>query len=154
MPETAEYRFHHDVDVRFKDIDVGGHAHHSHALVYMEEARAAYWRDVAGRPDPADVDYILAEARVRWHRRILYPQRLRVGLRVSLLGKRHFEMEYEVRDSDGELLASGTTTQVMYDYGRAASVAVPPDLRRALEAFDGPFGPGGRRQETIRDGTP
>lgn len=147
--DVTPFRFHHDVAVRFRDIDIGGHAHHSQVLVYFEEARAAYWREVVGRPGSGldDIDYVLAEAHVRFRRRIFYPDALRVGVRVSRLGKRHFEMEYEVRSREGELLASGTTTQIMYDYDAAASKPVPGGVRRALEALDGPFGPGGRPRE-------
>jgi len=141
------FHFHHSVDVRFKDLDVGGHAHHSYALVYFEEARAAYWREVVGRPGVEDIDYILAEARVRWHRRVFYPLRLRVGVRVTLLGRKHFEMEYEVLGPDGERLVSGATTQVMYDYEAGATKRIPEDVRAAIEAADGPFGPGGRRAD-------
>ena len=47
--DRQPYRFRHPVEVRFKDIDIGGHAHHSHALVYFEEARSAYWREGVGR---------------------------------------------------------------------------------------------------------
>lgn len=142
--DESPFAFRHPVDVRFKDVDIGGHAHHSHALVYFEEARAAYWREVVGKGTLDDVDYILAEARVRYHARILWPQRLDVGVRVSRLGKRHFEMEYEVRSAEGELLVSGTTTQVMYDYEAAGSMPIDDDTRAAIGAVDGPFGPGGR----------
>ena len=148
MTDTARlFRFHHDVAVRFKDIDVGGHAHHSHALVYFEEARAAYWREVVGRGGIEDIDYIVAECDVRWHRRVLWPQVLSVGVRVSRLGRKHFDMTYEVRGADGELLQSGRTVQVMYDYGSGSVAKVPPDVRAAIEARDGPFGPGGRPAE-------
>lgn len=136
---AERFRFRHPVEVRFKDIDIGGHAHHSHALVYMEEARAAYWREVAGRPSIDEVDYILAEARVRYLARILYPQRLAVGVRVSRLGSRRFDMEYEVVGEKGDVLAEGATTQVMYDYEAGATTTMPGALRSAIEAFDGPF---------------
>lgn len=138
------FRFRHPVPVRFRDIDVGGHAHHSEALMYFEEARAAYWRDVVGRAGLAGVDYILAEAEVRWHRRVLWPQTLSVGVRVVRLGKKHFEMAYEVVGEDGERLQSGRTVQVMYDYASGGTVRVPSEVREAIEAWDGPFGPGGR----------
>jgi acyl-CoA thioester hydrolase len=138
------FRFHHSVEVRFKDIDVGGHAHHSHALVYFEEARVAYWRQVVGRGGPGEIDYILAEAEVRWHQRVLWPQTLSVGVRVSLLGKKHFEMEYEVLGADGARLQSGRTVQVMYDYVAGASTRIPESVRAAIEALEGPFGKGGR----------
>lgn len=142
MPHTPSesFRFHHPVTVRFKDIDVGGHAHHSHALVYFEEARAAYWTEVCGRAGVDEIDYIMADAQIRWHARVFWPQTLTVGVRVSRLGKKHFEMEYEVTGEDGTRLQSGKTVQVMYDYDAAAAVRIPDDARRAIEAFDGPFG--------------
>jgi acyl-CoA thioester hydrolase len=135
----APFRFHHPVSVRFRDIDVGGHAHHSQALVYFEEARAAYWREVVGRSGIDDIDYIMAEARVRWHKRVLWPQVLSVGARVSRLGRKHFEMEYEARDAAGDRLQSGSSIQVMYDYAAGAPKSLPEQVRAAIEAFDGPF---------------
>lgn len=140
----SPFRFRHPVAVRFRDIDVGGHAHHSEALMYFEEARAAYWSRVTGRHGLAGVDYILAEAEVRWHHRVLWPQTLDVGVRVARLGKKHFEMEYEVLGKDGTRLQSGRTVQVMYDYAAGAASRIPDEVRGAIEALDGPFGPGGR----------
>ena len=122
---------------------MGGHAHHSRALSYFEEARAAYWQEVAGRRTPEDVDYILAEARIRYHARVLYPDRLTVGTRISVLGKKHFVMEYEVRSGEGRLLVSGSTVQVMYDYGAGASQRIPPDLAERIRAHEAPL-PGRR----------
>lgn len=133
------FRFHHSVTVRFRDVDVAGHAHHADALIYFEEARLAYWRAVVGVADPDGLDYVLAECRVRWHARVLWPQDVTVGVRVSRVGRKHFEMEYEVRSEDGEKLQSGTTVQVMYDYARSSSKRLPDSLRKTLEAYDGPF---------------
>lgn len=118
---------------------MGGHAHHSKALCYFEEARAAYWREVAGRRTPEEVDYILAETRIRYHARVLYPDRLTVGTRVSVLGKKHFVMEFEVRSGEGQLLVSGNTVQVMYDYGAGISQRISPELAERIRAFEGPL---------------
>lgn len=136
---TPTFRFHHPVDVRFQDIDIGGHAHHSKALVYFEEARAAYWREVVGRPGLEDVDYILAEARVRYHARVLYPDRLSVGIRVSVLGKKHYVMDYEIHSSEGRVLVSGNTVQVMYDYAASSTKNVPPEVSERILSFEGPL---------------
>ena len=140
------FRFHHPVVVRFRDIDAGGHAHHSQALVYFEEARSAYWSAVVGKRGLDGVGYLLAEAEVRWHRRVLWPQTLAVGVRVSRLGKKHLEMVYEVVGEDGERLQSGRTVQVMYDYAAGAAKRIPEEVRAAIEALDGPF-PHGRPAE-------
>jgi acyl-CoA thioester hydrolase len=146
--DRQPYRFTHPVEVRFKDIDVGGHAHHSHALVYFEEARAAYWREVVGRVGPGTgeggIDYILAEATIRWHHRVHWPARLSVSTRVSFVGRKHFVMDYRVASPEGELLVSGSTTQVMYDYAADASKRLPAEVRAGIERFEGPFGRGGK----------
>ena len=138
MAGEQPYRFRHAIDVRFKDIDVGGHAHHSHGLVYFEEARAAYRREVVGRSGVDDIDYIVAEARVRWHQRVHWPVRLDVSLRVPLLARKHFVMDYRVSAPDGTLLVSDRTVQIMYDYRAGASKGVPEDVRAAIAARDGP----------------
>jgi len=130
---TGAFRFVHPVAVRFSDVDIGGHAHHSKALVYVEEARAAFWTDIAGRRGIDEIDYILAEAEVRYHKRILYPTELRVGVRVSEIGRTSFTMEYAVDDPSGERLASARTVQVMYDYAAGMPRRVPDELRMRLE---------------------
>jgi acyl-CoA thioester hydrolase len=135
-PDPSLFALWHPVEVRFKDIDVGGHAHHSLVLVYFEEARARYWGEVVGRVGVEDVDFILAEARVRYHGRILYPQRMTVGVRVSSLGKKHFLMEYLVRGARGEDLASGETTLVMFDYQEGRSKPIPLEVRARIEGWE------------------
>jgi acyl-CoA thioesterase FadM len=50
-------------------------------------------------------------------------------------------MEYEVwAEADGEVLVSGRTLQVMYDYATYSSKRIPDDVRSAVEAVEGPFG--------------
>lgn len=107
--------------------------------MYFEEARWAYWREIVGRGDLEHIDFVLAEARIRWHERVLWPQTLIVGVRVSRLGRKHFEMDYEVLSEKGERLITGSTVQVMYDFSEGASVGLSDDLRGVLEKHDGPF---------------
>ena len=133
------FRFWHSVPVRFRDVDVAGHVHHADALIYFEEARWAYWMHVVGGSETAEPPYVLAECSIRWHARVFWPQTVSVGVRVSRIGRKHFELEYEVRGKAGDKLQSGSTVQVMYDYAEGASSPMPVDLRQTLEAFDGPF---------------
>ncbi|MFC1661066.1 acyl-CoA thioesterase [Gemmatimonadota bacterium] len=135
--DESSFKLWHSVDVRFKDIDLGGHAHHSLALVFFEEARAAYWKDVVGRGSLDEVDFIMAEARVRYHARILYPLRMKVGVRVATLGRKHFVMEYLIVDPEGVHLASGETTMIMYDYHGGRSKRVPDGVRKCIEVHEG-----------------
>jgi acyl-CoA thioester hydrolase len=137
IPENDRFQLWHSVEVRFKDIDVGGHAHHSMVLVYFEEARARYWREIVGGGGLEDVDFILAEARVRYHARILYPLTLRVGVRVSRIGKKHFVMDYVAVDPDDGPVASGETTLVMFDYEARKAKLLPAATADAIRAHEG-----------------
>jgi acyl-CoA thioester hydrolase len=139
MPDADPFRFRLPVGVRFQDVDVYGHAHHSRALIYFEEARWAYWGEVVGTQSIEDVSYVMAEVQVRYHRRILYPMTVEVCVRVSHLADKHFIMAYEARSPQGDVLVSGSSVQVMYDYAEQTSTTIPPAIRAALEAWDGPF---------------
>ena len=133
----SELKFKHRVAVRFHDLDAMGHAHHTLPIVYFEEARAAYWREIAGRPTIDDIDYVLADIRVQYKQRILYPASLTVNTGVSHVGNASFVMRYELRDEEGTILASGESVQVMFDYERQRSKPVPADVRERIEKFEG-----------------
>jgi acyl-CoA thioester hydrolase len=139
MPDVDPFRFRVPVGVRFQDVDVYGHAHHSRALIYFEEARWAYWGEVVGATRVEEVSYVMAEVKVRYHRRVLYPMTLEVCVRVSSVADKHFVMEYEARSPEGEVLVTGNSVQVMYDYEAQGATQVPESIRTALEQWDGPF---------------
>ncbi len=136
-PAEGDFGFLHAVDVRFRDLDPMGHAHHSLPLIYWEEARARYWREVAGRGAVADIDYVMGEFTLRFHRRILYPGRLTAGVRITRLGRSSFDMAYGLWSGAGELLSSGRSTQVLYDYAAGRSKPFDDDTRHRIEAHEG-----------------
>ena len=136
-PRPDDFRFVHEVAVRFRDLDPMDHAHHTLPLVYWEEARARYWGEVAGRPDVASIDYVMGEFTVRYHDRITFPATLRAGVRVTRLGDRSFDMDYGLWAPDGRLLSSGRSAQVMYDYQAGGSKPLDAETRARIEAFEG-----------------
>lgn len=127
------FRFHQTLQVRFRDIDEMGHAHHTLPLVYIEEARSLYWREVLGRPE---LDFIIGEVSMRYHRRIRYPSTVTVAVRTTRLGERSLGMSYELRDEAGGLLADGWSKQVMYDYAAGRSKPVPQSLRLRVGEYE------------------
>lgn len=135
--EARAFKFVRPVEVRFRDLDPMGHVHHSVPLVYFEEARAAYWREVAGQEGLAGIGYVMAEFTVRYHARILFPQTLEVRARVLRLGGKSWSMEYELRSRSGELLVTGESVQVMYDYDAASSAPIPPTIRQRIAKYEG-----------------
>jgi acyl-CoA thioester hydrolase len=123
------------VPVRFRDLDPMGHAHHTLPLVYLEEARAAFWREVSGTSELAAIDYVMAEITLRFHARILYPAHVDVLLTVGDVGTKSFRIDFEVRSDDGVLLSSGSAVQVAFDYATSAAKPITDGNRAALQAW-------------------
>lgn len=121
------------VPVRFRDLDPMGHAHHTLPLVYLEEARAALWRELQGSAALDSIDYVMAEVTLRFHARIRYPGTVRVRLAVTAVGVKSFTTSFEILDDAGTLLSSGTAVQVAYDYASSSAKPLDPGLRAALE---------------------
>lgn len=136
-PDLDKFRFVHEVAVRFRDLDPMGHAHHSLPLMYWEEARARYWREVAGRETVQAIDYVMGEFTLRFHRRILFPATLRAAVRTTRLGGSSFDMAYGLWDPDGRLLSSGASTQVMFDYEAGRSMALDEETRERITRHEG-----------------
>lgn len=128
--------FTHETAVRFRDLDPMGHAHHTLPLVFFEEARARFWREVAGRDGVTDIDYIMKDVRVTYHARIRYPGRVRVELRVHDVGTTSFTLDYALRDAaDATLLANGRSVQVLFDYDAGAPRPLDEETRRRLDGY-------------------
>jgi acyl-CoA thioester hydrolase len=121
--------------VRFRDLDPMGHAHHTLPLVYLEEARAAFWRDITGSSELGAIDYVMAEITVRFHARVVYPAHVQVLLTVRDVGAKSFRTDFEIRSDDGVLLSSGSAVQVAYDYSVSAAKPLDARVRAALVAW-------------------
>lgn len=113
-----------------------GHAHHTLPVIYFEEARAAYWREIAGRAGVLDIDYVLAEIRVQFKQRVWYPATLTVRAGVTHVGNASFTMAYELADQEGAVLATGESVQVMYDYTKSKAMRMPDDVRARIERYE------------------
>lgn len=135
MEFPADGWFRMSVPVRFRDLDAMGHAHHTLPLIYLEEARAAFWRELKGSASINEIDYVMAEVTVRFHERTRYPSNVSVGLSVSRVGSKSFTTEFEIRDDAGTLLSSGSAVQVTYDYGAERSKPIDPADRIVLNVM-------------------
>lgn len=129
-PTDGWYRT--DVPVRFRDLDAMGHAHHTLPLIYLEEARAGFWRMLKATAEIGSIDYVMAEITLRFHARIRYPSAVSVGLAVRRVGEKSFTTDFEVRGADGLLLSSGSAVQVSYDYDASRAKPIAPADRAVL----------------------
>ncbi len=124
------------IQVRFRDLDPLGHVNNAVYLSYFETARIDCFAAITGMTSLQELNMILAEVTVTYHAPALFGDRLELGVRVSRMGTKSFDMEYLlVRQPDGRKIASGRSVQVMYDYASGQTIPISAELREQIARF-------------------
>ncbi len=133
------FHFSITITVRFADMDALGHVNNAKYLTYFEEARLAYWMSLF----PLDynnirsVGLIVANAHVDFRAPAKLGDVLTVHIRVPEFGTKSFRMEYRIENAKTrQLVAEGSTVQVMYDYDRRVTILVREDVKKRILQFE------------------
>ena len=121
--------------VQWGDQDAFGHVNNTVFLRWFEVGRIAYLQHVGMEHglDGRTVGPILAAVSCSFRRQVTFPDRVRVGTRVTRVGTSSMLMEHvAVGDRLGAVVADGTSTVVHFDYRAGASCPITDDLRRAI----------------------
>lgn len=121
------------IHVRFRDVDVLGHVNNAVYFTYMETARTEYWMRTFGVEDLKGLSFIVAHAECDFKIAARYGDELEVTIRTTSVRNSSFDWEYEMRRLPNlELIATGKTIQVYYDYKTEKSAPVPLEVRKKL----------------------
>ena len=136
MPPLA----YHDatVRVRYAETDQMGVVYHANFLIWFEVGRVELMRALGieykrmERED--DCHIVVADVHCRYHHPARYDEVLRVRTRIAESRNRTVKFAYEVfRDSDSQLLATGTSTHVICGANGRPKL-LPQKYRQILEA--------------------
>jgi acyl-CoA thioester hydrolase len=136
----AEFRFYCPIDVRYGDIDAQGHVNTASYLTYFEQARTAYLHHLGlwDKKFFLDVGIIVASVRVSFFAPVRLDQTIRVGVGVTRLGRKSFDMAYSLEEvPTSKELAYGESVLVAYDYENRSSIPIPEVWRHAISTFEG-----------------
>jgi acyl-CoA thioester hydrolase len=126
-----------EVPIAWGDMDAFGHVNNTVFFRLFESARMEYLGRINFSGAGAEAGPILATTHCRFRRPIVYPDRVRVGARVTEVGADRFTMEYLIIKSDGMIAADGGGVIVTYDYAASSKINVPDEVRAAIRALDG-----------------
>jgi acyl-CoA thioester hydrolase len=129
-----DYPFEITVEVRFRDLDPMGHVNNAVYATYFEMGRAAFFHDVFEVIDAGGFDFILARIEIDYLRPALMSDSLKLGLRISSVGKTSFTFEY-LLSAQGESVASGRSVQVFFDYEKKTKKPIPETFREKVRPF-------------------
>ncbi len=126
--------------VQWGDQDAFSHVNNTVYFRWFESSRIAYGRLVGldAWKRERNIGPILASIQCDYRRQITFPDTIRVGARITRIGRSSMTMEHAiVSESAQAIAAEATSTIVMFDYNVNASYAVPDVIRRAIEQREG-----------------
>jgi len=128
------------VPVQWGDQDAFQHVNNTVYLRWCESARIAY-TERTGLTELMARDRIgpiLASITCHYRRPVTYPDLVRVGARVTRLGRSSLTMEHRVTSEvGGGIAADAESTLVVFDYARQAPLPIPDAVRAAIAALEG-----------------
>lgn len=139
-PSAAPAKFYEtDIPLRFADLDAMGHVNNAVTLTLLETGRLLFCHEVLGVERVEEIDFILAEARVRYRLPILLRDRVRLRMHVTDVTRSSFRFVYTLFDPrDGRVFTEAETVQVAYDYAAGRPRPLSPEfLARIREYMDG-----------------
>jgi acyl-CoA thioester hydrolase len=135
---VADFTVVEELVPRFRDTDAMGHINNAVYVTYLEVARQNYWRALDAQSDYRRVPFILAGVKIDFRSEALVKETLALAIHCAWIGNKSFGFEYEIRARvTSRLVVEASSVQVCYDYTSKTSMAVPPELRQRLEAFEG-----------------
>lgn len=129
------FPFSHVERVRFADTDARQHANNAVLSTFLEQARLAWYDATGDGPPPTTyrVDMILARTEIDFRSELLYGETVEIGVRVGRVGTRSLDLEYEIRTTDGRLVAEAKSVLVGFDFETRRSAPIPEHWRRRIE---------------------
>lgn len=138
-PRPEDFRFHCDIEVRFRDLDAMGHVNNAVYATFFEVARTGYAKALGLAGSGRELfPFIMLDIHCRFVAPAVLGDTLVAHLRTASVGTKSFVFEYLVtRRNDGAVVATGSSTQVYYDYQQQRTLPVPPEYRERLERLEG-----------------
>jgi acyl-CoA thioester hydrolase len=141
LPHADQFRFHLDIEVRFRDLDAMGHVNNAVYATYFEVARLGYVRAL-GTPGSGDVHalfpFIMLDLQIRFVAEARLGDVVRVHVRTASVGTKSFTFEYLVTTvGEGKVVTVGSSTLVYFDWREHRTLPVPPEFRERLERLEG-----------------
>ncbi|MCG7580932.1 thioesterase family protein [Mycolicibacterium sp. OfavD-34-C] len=136
-PVAGEYGYFLPITTRWMDNDVYGHVNNVTYYSYFDTV-ANHFLITEGGLDihHSPVIALVVESHCSYRAPVAYPDRLRAGLRVDKLGNRSVTYGVAIfTDTDTEAVAHGQFVHVFVDRETRRAVAIPAQVRAALETL-------------------
>ena len=125
--EISDFKFHYELNTRWKDMDVFGHVNNAVILTYIEDARITFFKRWNLKIQKKAL--ILASVKIDYLHQITHPSNLIVGQKISRIGIKSFDIESALfKKGEKSPLALSTIVCVCFDFESNKSVSVYSEI--------------------------
>ena len=135
----TEYNFYYPIQIRYSDLDPQWHVNNSRFLSFIESARLAYIQhlNLWDGKSFMELGLIVADAHLVYLKPIQLDQNIRIGTRVTRIGNKSLDFDYQIEDADnGMVMGTATTVMVAYSYHTLSTIRVTDEWREAISTFE------------------
>lgn len=127
------------LSVAWGEQDLFGHVNNVVYFRYFENVRMYYLERIGILHSYAEtgIGVILASTTCDFKKPVEWPQRLTIRTGCDHVGNTSFILKYEIHNEVGDLVAAGSSVQVMYDHHRHTKVPLPDGVIAAIAALQG-----------------
>ena len=122
------------MDVRWQDLDAYNHVNNSNYLVYLQEARLKWLKDLPGEWYSPEAAPVMAHSEINYRLPIEWPANVEIELYLNRLGTSSMTIGHRILDADDatRIHADGSVTMVWIDTKTGRPVPVPQAVKEAL----------------------
>ena len=138
----SDFRFHHNIRVRFADTDLQGIVFNGNYLTFYDVAWTEYFRAIGltwKAMIDSGVDTVLARTTIEFKSPAKFDDVLEVHARVSKIGTTSIIFDFEIYpESEDRLIGTAQSLYVCVDPKSLQKIRVPDDLRERIAVLEGP----------------
>ena len=136
---TDQFRFWVSDKVRWSDLDLLGHVNNTVYPVYLENARAVYFKMLSLKDFwTEETGPVVANIHIDFKAPLHYGDTLEIGVRSYQLSRSSYQMGYVVCRNGKEIIAAeGTTAIVWARFREGRSAPLPEGFKQRLAEYEG-----------------
>lgn len=142
IPECLKpYRTHSKIPVQWGDMDAFGHVNNVVYIRWFETARIDLLNTYVSSVTMAagGIGPILASIHCDYKKQLHFPDDVLVGSRCGRLGRSSIDVEHAIYSvSQQQIVATGTSVLVVFDYEANRPVRIPDDLKHQIQDVTSP----------------
>ena len=122
------------IDTEWAELDLFGHINNVAFFFYIQKARIKFCEHIGLTTlnELNKLGFMVASSKCDYKKPLFYPDQIQISLSVANIGNTSFQLSYEIKNSQLEVVANATDVLVVFDYEERSKKLITEDLRKKL----------------------